>query len=161
MRVLNIRKLGLGVSAAICLGISFVAGWEGKRNSAYLDLVKIPTICYGHTKDVSIGDIKSDKECEELLTSEILYFNTIVDKHVTVSLSDNQRAALISFVYNVGESNFKRSTLLRKLNAGDYIGACNELPRWVYAGGKQVQGLLNRREAERLLCLGMDYADTQ
>ncbi len=67
-------------------------------------------------------------------------------------MPDTRKAALASFVYNVGETQFSRSTLLRKLNAGDVKGACAELSRWVYAGGKVYKGLVNRRMAERELC---------
>ena len=67
-------------------------------------------------------------------------------------LPDNRRAALGSFVYNVGERQFSSSTLLRLLNSGDVLGACAQLSRWVYAGGKQLAGLVNRRAAERELC---------
>ena len=74
-------------------------------------------------------------------------------KCTKVPLNQNQYDALVSFTYNVGVGAYCGSTLVRKLNQGDYTGACNELRRWVYAGGKRVQGLANRREAERSLCL--------
>ena len=70
-----------------------------------------------------------------------------------VALPEPPRAALASFVYNVGEGNFARSTLLRKLNQGDLRGACHELSRWVYAGGRKLNGLVSRRATERELCL--------
>ena len=75
-----------------------------------------------------------------------------VDKHLP-SIPPATRAALGSFVYNVGAGNFQSSTLLRKAKAGDLVGACNELPRWVYAKGQKLNGLVRRREAERQLCL--------
>ncbi|WP_249974817.1 glycoside hydrolase family protein, partial [Escherichia coli] len=63
------------------------------------------------------------------------------------------RGALYSFVYNVGAGNFRTSTLLRKINQGDIKGACDQLRRWTYAGGKQWKGLMTRREIEREICL--------
>nr|WP_276554179.1 lysozyme [Cupriavidus gilardii] len=80
--------------------------------------------------------------------------NAGVNSCVRVPLTDGQRTAFVSFTYNVGRGAFCGSTLVRKLNAGDYVGACNELPRWVYAKGVKLPGLVNRREQERALCLG-------
>jgi lysozyme len=73
---------------------------------------------------------------------------------VPARLPDYVRAALISWMYNVGEGNARNSTLIRKLRAGDITGACNELPRWSYAKGKHIRGLYNRRKDEQQLCLG-------
>ncbi len=72
---------------------------------------------------------------------------------VKVPLSEETRAAFISFVYNAGAGNFALSTMLKKVNAGDIAGGCRQLTRWVYAGGKKLPGLVLRREAERDLCL--------
>ena len=75
-----------------------------------------------------------------------------VDESVKVKLNDYQKAALYSFTYNAGVGAFKSSTMLKKLNAGNTKGACDELRRWTYAGGKQWKGLVTRREIERELC---------
>lgn len=145
---------------AICgtLACSMVVGilsrWEGKSTVAYLDLVQVPTICYGYTHNVKLGDIKTDTECTALLKSEVLKVDTVLMKHVRIDLEPHQRAAFISWVYNVGEGNLRSSTLLRRLNAGDITGACNELPKWIYAKGRKINGLLKRRLAERAICLG-------
>jgi Phage-related lysozyme (muraminidase) len=77
----------------------------------------------------------------------------VVDKSVSRPLPDGVRVALTSFVYNVGPGSYGGSTPLRMLRAGDIRGACNQLPRWVYAGGKKLRGLERRREAERQICL--------
>ena len=77
----------------------------------------------------------------------------MVDRRAKVELPEPTRAALASFVYNVGAGNFARSTLLRKLNQGDLRGACHELSRWVYAGGKRLNGLVSRRATEKEICL--------
>ncbi|EAV5089941.1 lysozyme [Salmonella enterica] len=75
-----------------------------------------------------------------------------IDPLIKTSIPNNERAALYSFAYNVGAGTFARSTLLKKLNAGDQAGACNELKRWTYAGGKQWKGLVTRREIEHEVC---------
>lgn len=153
------RRLVAGVATAITLAIPLIAGFEGKENSAYLDAVKVPTICYGHTAGVKVGDYKTDAQCWTLLVEDARVANAAIDRLVTVPLPDHVRASLISFVYNVGSGNFAGSTLLRKLNSGDIAGACNQLPRWVYAKGVKLNGLVRRRSAERAVCLGEPNAD--
>lgn len=149
-----IKKAALTGSAGIILiAAPFISGWEELRNVAYYDPVSVPTICYGHTEGVKMGQVKSDFECADMLVNELKEYMDAVDKHVKVYMPDTRKAALISFTYNVGVANFKSSTLLEKLNKGDTIGACNELPRWVYAKGIKLNGLVKRREAERQLCL--------
>lgn len=149
-----IRKAALTGSAGVLLvAAPFVAGWEVKRNAAYLDPVSIPTICYGHTQGVKLGQSMTDDECAMLLATELAEYIKEVDAAVKVQMPDTRRAALVSFAYNVGIHNFKTSTLLKKLNAGKPIEACNELRRWVYANGQKLNGLIRRREAERELCL--------
>jgi lysozyme len=130
-----------------------VAGWEGLSTKAYYDPVGIPTICYGHTRGVEIGDTLTRERCDELLQTELKDYLEAVDAYVRLPMPDTRRAALTSFAYNVGVGNFERSTLLRKMNAGDIRGACNELSRWVFARGIKLRGLVRRREAERQLCL--------
>ena len=140
-------------AAAIAIAAPFVAYFEGYRPVAYLDPVAIPTICYGHTAGVQLGQTKTKAECDELLRADLGQALVHVNRLATVPMPDSRRAALASFVYNVGPTAFAGSTLLRKLNAGDAVGACNELPRWVMAKGKVLPGLVKRRQAERELCL--------
>lgn len=148
------RKIAGGAfGAALLIAAPFVAGWEGLREDAYLDAVGVATICYGHTRGVAMGDYIPADICREMLDAELSEFLAGVNAAVTVDIPDTMRAALVSFAYNVGLGNFRRSTLLKKLNAGDLRGACEELPRWVYAGGKRLKGLENRRHAEKRLCL--------
>lgn len=141
------------VAASIAAAVPLVAGFEGLRQKAYLDPVGIPTACFGTTAGVRMGQTYSFEQCENLLAAELLQANSAVSRCVAVPLNPNQRAAYTSFVYNVGPQNFCGSTLVRKLNAGDYAGACNELPRWKFAKGVPLPGLAKRREAERQLCL--------
>lgn len=136
---------------AICVGC--VASFEGLRTVAYIDPIGIPTVCFGETDGVRLGDRYSAEECRALLGGRVAEFGKAVDRCVTVDLPPARKAALVSFSYNVGVSAFCGSTLVRKLNAGDTVGACNELPKWNKAGGVVWPGLVKRREAERQLCL--------
>ncbi|MOA23784.1 Lysozyme RrrD [compost metagenome] len=112
----------------------------------------IPTICYGSTAAVRMGQTRTQAECDALLAAELGEAIVAVDRLSKRPQPDTRRAALGSFVYNVGASAFERSTLLRKLNGGDVAGACAELSRWVYAGSTRLAGLVKRRAAERELC---------
>ena len=146
-------KLGLGLTGVLGVAASLAGYFEGRNLIAYIDPVGIPTICDGVTKGVKLGDAKTDQECDVLFEAELRAHQAELNKYVSVPLHPNTEAALISFVYNVGGPAFSRSTLLRKLNAGDTVGACDELSRWVYAGGRKLRGLVRRRDAERELCL--------
>lgn len=150
-----VRRIGIPVAAvsALSIGAATVSYFEGKENRAYVDPVGVVTICYGHTATARIGQSHSDAECDRLLREDLGDAFDAVDTHVDVELPATREAALASFVYNVGEGAFKRSTLLRKLNSGHWREACDELMRWVYAGGRQLRGLVRRRQAERELCL--------
>ncbi len=147
------RRLLLGGTAATMIAAPLVMLWEGKSNVTYLDPVGLPTVCYGHTHGVQLGQIYTDAECEQLLINELAKAEAAVKRLITVPLSPETSAALISFTYNTGEGNLARSTLRRKMNAGDIRGGCMELRKWVYAKGRRLQGLANRREAELALCL--------
>lgn len=143
-------KVGTGVIAA---AIGLVAAWEGRSLVAYVDPVGIPTICEGYTHGVKLGDVATPEQCDALTEKEVRQALAVVDRSVPQPLPDGVRVALVSFVYNVGPGAYGSSTLLRKLRAGDLAGACNQLPLWVYAGGKKLRGLERRREAERQICL--------
>ena len=153
---MNIRQklTAMGLAGALALSGGYVAVFEGKENKAYVDPVGIYTICYGETSGVKKGMYKTDDECLESLANELVKHNEQMMKYVQVPLNTHQQAAFLSFIYNVGVGNFRKSTLLRKLNNGDYTGACNELPKWKYAGGQELAGLVSRRDTERKLCLG-------
>ncbi|CAM5440823.1 lysozyme [Alcaligenes faecalis] len=143
-------KLGAGVVSA---AIALVAAWEGRSLIAYVDPVGIPTICDGYTQGVKLGDMTSPERCDALTEQEVRRALAVVDRSVSYPLPDEVRVALSSFVYNVGAGAYANSTLVRKLRAQDIAGACRELDRWVYAGGRKLRGLERRRQAERLLCL--------
>ncbi|RTP94512.1 lysozyme [Enterobacter sp. WCHEn045836] len=137
--------------AAVMLGNA--DGLEGRRYYAYQDVVGVWTVCDGHTgADVRRGHRYTDKECDALLESDLRKVANAIDPLIKVNIPKPTQAALYFFTYNVGTGAFSRSTLLKKLNAGDIPGACNELQRWTYAGGKQWKGLITRREIEREVC---------
>lgn len=143
-------------------GLEIIKHFEGIRLKAYQDSVGVWTIGYGHTSmagppDVYAGLTITSAEAEEILKRDLGVFEKGVDDAVKVSVNSNQFSALVSFAFNVGLGALRDSTLLRKLNAGDYQGAANEFPRWVYAGQQQLPGLVRRRNAERALFLSQNY----
>lgn len=141
-------------SAVLASALSFTAYHEGLRFSAYIDANRTATICYGHTQGVVMGQRLTKKECDILLKNELTLAFNEVDRNISVTLTDKQRIAFADFVYNVGEPAFKKSTMLKLINRNEMVAACNQLPRWIYGGGKILPGLKKRREDERQLCLG-------
>ena len=142
-------------AGAIAGSLALIPAYEGVRYEPYQDVAGVWTICYGHTgSDIQPGKLYTDAECKALLHDDLTKVRRAVDPMIKVSIDDNTRAAIYSFVYNVGPGAFSRSTMLRKLNAGDISGACEEMKRWTFAGGKQWQGLINRRETEKAVCHG-------
>lgn len=143
---------------ALAMGVAIVMPYEGLSNQTYMDPIGIPTICYGHTgDDVKMHQEHSNSECEALLKHDLGEALKVVDSSLRTSQPITRRAALASFVYNVGERNFRRSTLLQRLNEGNIQAACDEMTRWIYAGHgehqRTLQGLIRRRAIERQLCL--------
>jgi len=127
---------------------------EGLRLEAYLPTPNdVWTIGYGHTKTAKQGMKITNKGAEALLLHDLEWVEDVIELHVDVALTQNQYDALCSFIYNLGGTNFASSTLLRKLNKGDYQGAADELPRWNKQKGKVLRGLTIRRKEERDLFL--------
>lgn len=137
----------------ISMALGAVAGFEGLRTRAYIDPVGVPTVCYGHTENVKLTDEYTKGECDKLLRGELYEYYGYVEKCINYPLEPHQAAAFTSATYNVGARIVCNSTLQKKANHGDIEGACNELPRWVYAKGKRLRGLVKRRESERNMCL--------
>jgi lysozyme len=135
---------------SICVGC--LAGAEGLRTVAYKDPVGIPTICFGETKDVKLGQTATAEECKDMLGARVLEFGAAVDRCVRTPMSPSRKAGTSSFAYNVGPDAFCSSTLVLRLNTGD-PEACDELRRWTKAKGITLPGLVKRREQERALCL--------
>jgi len=134
-------------------GLEAIKKFEGLRLKAYRDSAGILTIFYGHTSvagppEVWEGMTGTREEAEEVLRRDLTQYENAVDRMVRVSLTENQFSALVSFCYNIGPTAFGRSTLLKRLNAGDYDAVPRELMKWNKAGGKTLKGLTNRRAAE-------------
>ena len=135
-------------------GLDLIKSYEGLKLEAYLPTpIDVPTIGYGHTKTTYMGMKITEAGATELLKSDLAWVEAVVNKEVKVPLTQPQYDALCSFVFNLGGTNFKRSTLLKLLNAGDYVGAAEQLLRWDKQGTKVLRGLTRRREAERALFL--------
>jgi lysozyme len=132
-------------------GTKLLKFFEGCRLTAYQDSVGVWTIGYGHTKGVYDGMTITQEEAEQMLLTELEEYEGYVEKYVTVPLTQNQFDALVVWVYNLGPTNFRNSTLLKELNAGNYNAAGQEITRWNKAGGKVLAGLVKRREAEAQL----------
>ena len=131
-------------------GVKFVEFNEGLKLKAYKDLAGVLTIGYGHTGPEINKDMEITQEkAEELLKKDLIKAIKAVNQSVKVSLTQNQFDSLVDFVFNVGEGAFKKSTLLKHLNEGEYGPAADEFLRWVYAGGKQIKGLGERRKREK------------
>lgn len=135
-------------------GIGIIKQFEGCQLNAYQDAVGVWTIGYGHTKNVSEGDIISSAQAEALLVKELKEYENYVNDLVTVPLFDYQFDALVSWTYNLGPTNLKSSTMLKVLNEGKYNEVPDQMRRWNRAGGKVLEGLVIRRDYEAKLFAG-------
>lgn len=155
-----IAVAGGGAMAIATVFLGGKDGVEGRVYEPYKDVAGVWTVCDGHTgTDIIKGKKYTDRECDRLMWNDLQPVKKAVDGMVKIPLGEYQRAALYSFTYNVGSSAFSKSTLLKRLNSGDVDGACEELRRWVYAGGMKWRGLMNRRDMERSLCLAESVDD--
>ena len=139
-------------------GIALIKQFEGCKLTAYQDSVGVWTIGYGWTQPVDGKPIRAgmtikQETAERLMKTGLVSYESDVSRLVKVGLTQGQFDALVSFTYNLGARSLSTSTLLRKLNAGDYAGAADEFLRWNKAGGKVLNGLTRLREAERALFL--------
>ena len=149
------KVIAASAAAILALAATIVRPWEGSSLPVYKDIVGVPTVCYGHTgPDVVVGQpARTPAECEALLTGDLAVAYGHVRRCI-VGGTNYQLAAVTSLAFNVGPRAVCGSTLQHKANAGDWNGACAEISRWVYAGGKKVRGLERRRAAERAMCEG-------
>lgn len=147
-----------GVSYKGGPGIDLIVEHEALVNKAYPDPAHgwaVPTICVGHTRTAKRGMWLSDEQCLDLLYSDI----DVALRELRgllghgFMLTKGELLAYVSFVFNVGPTKLRTSTWLRKLKAGDRVGACHELGRWVYSNGKKLRGLVRRRAEETAVCL--------
>ena len=138
-------------------GVALIKKFEGCELEAYQDAVGVWTIGYGHTKNVQEGQKISEEEAESMLTHELMEYCKYVEDAVEVPLHQNQFDALVSWTYNLGPSNLNKSTMLKVLNRGHYEEVPAQICRWNKAGGKVLEGLTRRRNAESLLFEGKEW----
>ena len=138
-------------------GIELIKHFEGCELQAYQCAAGVWTIGYGHTKGVQPGDEWSEDHANHMLEVELEEYENYVSTAVTVPLSQNQFDALVSWVYNLGNGNLTSSTMLKVLNSGDYDGVPAQIIRWNTAGGKVLEGLNRRRQAEADMFVGHDW----
>ncbi len=160
---MRVAVAALSLSA---LGLVGIAMNEGYSDKAYPDPVhgtKLPTIGFGTTAGVKMGDTTTPVKALQRKLADIQVMEGAVKQCVKVPLHQHEYDAFLDFSYNVGTSAFCGSTLVRKLNAGDYSGACHEMARWTWAGGvncalpkhrRTCGGLVDRRQASVSACLG-------
>lgn len=147
-------------------GLDLIKQWEGLRLQAYTDICGKLTVGYGHTNDAGTppnvyeGLTISERDAEDILRQDLLPCEETVSTLVKVPLNDPQFSTLVSFCYNVGTNSFQKSTLLRKLNLGQYDIVPKELMKWTKSGGKIAPGLVNRRAAEAGLWVRGSYVSS-
>jgi len=156
----------VAVAAIGAAGLMLTQQSEALRLSAYRDPVGIPTICYGHTgPEVHLGLTYTKQQCDLILWQDIQAHQPVIlsgnprNCIGNAPLTPNQRDALTDFIINVGTGKFCGSTMARKLKARDYLGAADELPKWKYADGKPLAGLIKRRRCERDLYFTVHRSD--
>ena len=124
--------------------------WEKLELTAYLPTPNdVWTIGYGHTKDVKRGDVITREQAEVLFRQDMAWVETTIDELVKVELNQNQHDATASLIFNIGRTQFSKSTFLKRLNAKDWVGASEALTWWNKQGGKVLRGLVRRRADEK------------
>lgn len=171
----------LGATSVVAVtGALLIDPWEGNKNHAYIDMVGVATVCRGETKGVKLGDYRTDEQCDKGTVEELFKFNTTVSKAIRVEMKPYEEIAYTSLAWNIGQGAFSNSTLVKKHNSGDVVGACREILKWNKAtfspksaqtqikNGEHcslkkdgnfsctVKGLTNRRMHEYRVCIGED-----
>lgn len=152
----KIRNAAIGIGAlfAACgAAAPLVLQWEGWENKAYADIVGVWTACAGTTRGIKPGQTFTDAQCESKAAQELVEYGTAIAPCLPREMPVEARAAFISTAYNIGPAAFCGSSMSKRAMAGDLRGACDALLMWTKAGGREVQGLVNRRRDERKLCL--------
>lgn len=159
------QKLAASGAGALAIAAGMSMDWEGTAHRAYFDRMGgVWTICNGHTAGVKASDVATDEQCQAYLQQDQVEAAAAIRRCIRTPLTETQRAAFIDAAFNIGPTVVCGSSLQRKANGGDVIGACLQLTDaldkrgnrtgWAYAGGQFVQGLHNRRVDERNACLG-------
>ena len=129
-------------------GLNLIKHFEGCELQAYECPAGVWTIGYGHIKTAHEGKVITQEQADEMLVEEMEEYEGYINRAVKVELNQNQFDAMVSWVYNLGNGNLGASTLLKVLNMGDYAGVPAQMLRWNKAGGKVLEGLTRRRQAE-------------
>tara|TARA_R100001198_G_C5166527_1_gene169291 strand:+ start:81 stop:542 length:462 start_codon:yes stop_codon:yes gene_type:complete len=140
-------------------GIELLKHFEGCELKAYQDSVGVWTIGYGHTKGIYEGLEITQSEAEKMLVDELPEYEGYITDKVVPMLQQHEYDALVCWVYNLGPTNLSSSTMLKKLNAGEFKEVPFQMKRWDKAGGQPLLGLTRRRNAEALLFKGEQWKD--
>ena len=156
--VANMLGIALDEMSVSNSGVDIICDFEGKRLVAYDDGVGVWTIGFGTTIypngiKVKKGDTCTEAQAKSYMAHDLKKFEQAVNGAVNIPLNQNQFDALVSLAYNIGTGAFNKSTLVKKLNAGDIRGAADQFDVWINAGGKRMQGLVKRRAREKALYL--------
>jgi len=145
---------GAIAAAVIVTATPFIAKWEGLETTAYKDIVGVPTVCYGETRGVKMGDHYTKEQCLAMLQDGVSDFYAKLQPCMTnPNIPVGVQASMLELGYNVGVSAVCKSTMMKLANQGKYKESCDELGKWVKAGGKTVKGLENRRADSKVtLC---------
>jgi lysozyme len=148
---------GAAGAALLASAASFIAPFEGYRGKTYLDVVHVPTVCFGETEKAAVDKGRtytfSRAECTDMLAKSLPKYDKSFRNCVKVAIPPSVYIAGLSFTYNVGERTLCKSTFARKANDGDFAGACQSLSAYVYAKGQVFKGLQNRRVHEIDKCM--------
>ena len=148
------KRIAIGALSLSAAGLVAILNFEGFSETAYVPVPgDVPTIGFGTTEGVKIGDRITPEEAIDRAYEDIKETEAAIKRCVKVPLSQGEFDAFTSLAYNIGTTAFCKSTLVKKLNERDYKGACAEIKRWVYAGGKKVDGLVKRRNVEFSFCM--------
>ena len=140
-------------------GIELLKHFEGCELKAYQDSVGVWTIGYGHTKGIYEGLEITQSEAEKMLVDELPEYEGYITDKVVPMLQQHEFDALVCWVYNLGPTNLSSSTMLKKLNAGEFKEVPFQMKRWDKAGGQPLLGLTRRRNDEALLFKGEQWKD--
>ena len=140
-------------------GKALIKKFEGCELKAYLCPAQVWTIGYGHTASVKEGDVCTQEDADRMLAEDLEEFEGYVREAVTVPLEQNEFDALVAWTYNLGPGNLRSSTMLKKLNDSKFEDVPSEMRRWNKSGGKVLDGLVRRREAEALLFKGEEWSN--
>lgn len=168
MKAIKSKLIAAFIAAGLSAPAAFVAydltaPSEGVVQEVYLDPVGLPTVCVGRMdRSLKLGQKFTLEECMQMFAEDWKKHQRQLDSVVKVPYaSDWQREALTDFTFNLGIGNVRSSTLIKLLNQGRHKEACQELSKWVYAGGKKLKGLVTRRKNTLPYCLGEISYDKQ